>query len=455
MKKSLKNIYVLIVLILSISAFSCKQLPEERAASNKYRLIWNSDPTNSVTLAWDQFQDSDVEVYFDTKDQGRKYWKYNQKVSPSTKNKMYEMNTCFADLEGLQGGTNYYFVIKDDFGISERYWFKTAPSEPAAFSFVAGGDTKSEGPPMEAGRASNRMVSKLRPLFVMFNGDFTSGRGISPDAWKQWLVDWQEQTTTSDGRMIPVFPIHGNHENGDRRNLLHIFNSPYQNNDSTAIYYSTTIGGDFFHMVALNTEIETGGHQKLWLENDLKENQNCTFKVAGFHKPFRPHNAWKRENDYLYNDWIRIFTEYGLDIGFDADSHLHKITYPIRPDTSSVESELGFIRDDKKGTMYVGEGSWGAEPRVNDDDKSWTLASGSFNQVKWIHVIPKSENSPDHMNIYTVITASYDKEGNQTLYDENVEALTEDNLLQLPANIELFEDESFGSFVRYPYEAKN
>jgi putative SOS response-associated peptidase YedK len=131
---------------------------------------------------------------------------------------------------------------------------------------------------------------------------------------------------------------------------------------------------------------------------------------------------------------------------------MHKITYPVRPDTTSADAEMGFIRDDKNGTMHIGEGSWGASPRPNNDDKSWTLTSGSFNQVKWIHVFPDEEESAAHLKIYTVITASYD-EGIQTLYDKDVEALTEENLLDIPKNIKLFEDESFGSFVEYPYTA--
>ena len=154
-------ITLLMLFILSIFVFSCKQIPKEEAASDKYRLVWNSDPTNAVTLAWDQLQDSEVEVYFDTKDQGRKYWKYNQKVSPSANNNRYEMNTQFANLEGLQPGTNHFFVVKDTFGVSDRFWFKTAPSKPTSFTFITGGDTKSEGLPLEAGRASNQMAGKL------------------------------------------------------------------------------------------------------------------------------------------------------------------------------------------------------------------------------------------------------------------------------------------------------
>lgn len=454
MKKTNRQIqFVLSTTFLAflLSSIACQQTAEDYAASDKYRLVWNTDPQTSVTLALDQLQESEVEVFFDTKDWGRKYWKYKRKVIPTEKNSKYEMNTHFAILEGLQPGSNYYFVIKDKFGVSQRYWFKTAPSEPTAFSFIAGGDTKSEGLPLEAGRASNRMVSKLRPLFVMFNGDFTSGSGIDAANWQQWLNDWQQLTTTSDSRMIPILPVHGNHENGDKGNLHYIFNSPYHNNDSSSIYYSATIGGNQLHLMALNSEIETGGEQKDWLENDLKENMDCTFKIAGFHKPFRPHTTQKRENDYIYDQWVWLFDKYKLDVAIDADSHMHKITYPVRPDTVSADSFMDFVRDDENGTMYIGEGSWGASPRSNDDDKPWTLASGSFNQIKWIHVFPEKDKAPARMDIYTVITASYDNDKNQTLFDEKVEALNEENLFEIPENILLFENESFGSFVQYPY----
>ncbi|HKL32933.1 MAG TPA: metallophosphoesterase [Tangfeifania sp.] len=445
--------FSIIVFFILLLTFGCKQVPENEAASDKYRLIWNSDPTKSVTLGWDQLQNSDVEVYYGTKDWGRKYWKYKKKVAPTETNKKYEMDTRFALLDNLKAGAKYYFVLKDEFGVSKRYWFKSAPAEPSSFSFIVGGDTKSAGSALEAGRASNRMVGKLRPLFVMFNGDFTSGSGIDAANWHLWLNDWFEQTTTSDGRMIPIFPVHGNHENGDKANLNYIFNSPFHGNDSSSIYYSITIGGNQLHIMALNSEIETGGEQKAWIENDLQHNKNCTFKIAGFHKPFRPHTTRKRENDKLYNNWVWLFDKYGLDIGIDADSHMHKITFPVRPDTTSAKAEMGFIRDDTNGTMYVGEGSWGASPRANDDDKSWTLASASFNQIKWIHVFPDVENTPAHMKIYTVITAS--KVGDeQTLFDADVEALSEDNLLQIPKNIHLFENENFGNYVQYPYSSK-
>ncbi|MEN8117898.1 MAG: metallophosphoesterase [Bacteroidota bacterium] len=450
-KYSFNTSFFLLVLLIAISS-GCKKTPQTLAASDKYRLIWNTDPETSVTLAWDQLKYSETVVYFDTSDWGRQYWKYNRKTVHSNENNKYGMNTRFAILKNLKPGTNYYFIIKDEFGVSDRFWFKTAPSEPSSFSFIAGGDTKSEGLPLEAGRASTRIVGKLRPLFVIFNGDFTSGNGTNPLNWQKWLTDWQQLTTTADGRLIPIFPVHGNHENGDKGNLHYIFNSPYHNNDSSSIYYSVTIGGNQLHAIALNSEIETGRAQKNWLEKDMKENENCTFKIACYHKPFWPHTTRKRENKTLFNQWGWYFDRYGLDISIDADSHMHKITYPVKPDTTSENAYMSYIRDDENGTMFIGEGSWGATPRLNDDDKPWTMASGSFNQVKWIHIFPEDDKNQARMKIYTIITASYDSTGNQTLFDKDVEPLTEENLLSIPKNIKLFENEITGQFVQYPFK---
>lgn len=443
------KIFLLVSLILSqVIFFSCRKAPEGFASSDKYRLVWTDDPSTTITIAWDQLDRKTGEVFYGEADKGRKYWKYPQSQVPQDEMDRYEMFTRFAKLSGLSPGTNYYFVIKDANGVSKRYWFKTAPAEPEPFTFVAGGDTKSADEPLEAGRASNRLVSKLRPLFVIYNGDFTSGDGTNADYWKQWLNDWHLQTTTQDGRMIPLFPVMGNHENGNKRNLNIIFNAPYQNNDTIHIYNSMNVGGNLLHMIALNSEIRTDSLQKEWLIRDLEAHRDFQFTMAGYHKPFFPHTQRKSEKPTIYNAWARIFYNYGLDLSLDADSHMHKITFPVKPD-STDKAFMGFVRDDEKGTMYIGEGSWGAMPRDNDDDKPWTLTSGSFNQIKWIHVFPEDAEMEAHMDIYTVISCVYEEE-KQLFYDD-IEALDEENLFSLPAGIRLHKMPEYGNVVKYPF----
>ena len=151
----------------------------------------------------------------------------------------------------------------------------------------------------------------------------------------------------------------------------------------------------------------------------------------------------------MYRQWAFLFQQYGLSISLDADSHMHKITFPISPDSSGT-AHMGFIRDDENGCMYIGEGSWGATPRENNDDKPWTLTSGSFNQIKWIHVFPETGDKEAHLDIYTVISSEYDQDTTQIFYDE-IEALSEDNLFHIPEGIRLHQMEKYGNVVRYPF----
>jgi hypothetical protein len=249
--------------------------------------------------------------------------------------------------------------------------------------------------------------------------------------------------------MIPVVPVHGNHEDGDKSVLNKIFNTPFQGDDSTNIFYSLTLGNGFFHVIGLNSQIDEGGAQKAWLEQDLKTNSNSTFKIAGYHKPFHPHTQKKSENVYQYNQWANLFYDYGLDIAIEADAHLHKITYPLKPDSSELSHE-GFVRDDEKGTMFIGEGSWGAWPRITNDDKPWTITSASYNQIKWIHVFPQRGDSPAYLEIFTVKSSEYDENDNQTFFDYPVENLSEETLFKIPENISL-DTTRYGISIKYPF----
>jgi len=434
--------------------FGCTTTNLVSKQQSKYRLVWTDDPTTTVTVAWDQGQVENPVVYYGKQDFGQEWQKYPKGQTPTRIVANYRgMNNHFATLKNLEPHQIYYFVIRDNEYTSDRFWFKTAPDEPTAFTFIAGGDTKSSNPALTAGRLSHRMVAKLRPLFVIFNGDFCSGNGTNDDDWQQWLNDWTFLTTTDDGRMIPIIPVHGNHEDGDYTLLNKLFNAPYQYEDEENIYYSLSFGDDFFHIIALNSQ--TGGFddQTKWLEENLNINQDFTFKISGYHKPMRPHTARKPENDHLVEAWSPLFYQYKLDLAFEGDSHMSKITYPIRP---SVEpgNHQGFIRDDENGTMYVGDGSWGATPRPNNDDKPWTLRSGSFNQIKWIQVFPQDGEKPAYMEIRTVITSERnpDNEDDVISQVDKVSNLSESDIFSIPENIKLFSTESYGSVITYPFK---
>ncbi len=438
------------IIISSLLISQGNNMVAGQAAVNKIRLSWTGNPTTTICIGWDQYAGENPVVYYDKKDQGKDWEKYELSQKPTRIVTELEMNTQFCVLSDLSPNTAYYFVIKDSEGITDRYWFKTAPDKPEPFTCIVGGDTKSKEPALSAGRFSNEMVPKLRPLFVLFCGDFTSGNATNPDDWKLWLTDWFELTRAEDGRLFPILPIHGNHEGGLPGILNIIFNSPYQHNDLDDLYYSLSFGGGFFHIIALNTENKKLEKQTKWLKEDMEKSMDFTFKIAAYHKPFRPHTNGKKENMNLYNLWAFLFKDYGLDISVDADSHMSKITFPIVPNSNKANDF--FERDNENGTIYLGEGSWGASPRKNNDDKSWTLRSGSFNQFKWLQVFPESDNEAARIDIRTIITSTRDTSNNSISHVKNVEALSEDNVFAIPKGIDLFSTEPYGAIITYPFK---
>ena len=53
--------------------------------------------------------------------------------------------------------------------------------------------------------------------------------------------------------------------------------------------------------------------------------------MAQYHKPIRPHTAWKAENNNQYNAWAQLFYDEGVRLVVECDSHMAKTTWPVKP----------------------------------------------------------------------------------------------------------------------------
>jgi hypothetical protein len=431
----------------------------------RVRLTWGAgdDPTTQMNLIWDQVRGSGPVVHYDFYDplQGcpTDLAQYAFTQAPQRSVNYRGMNNHIATLNGLAAGTDYRFVIADQTGATDCMWFRTAPATPEPFTYITGGDTKSSGNALMAGRWSNQMVAKLRPLFVLFTGDFNSGDGTNDASWQQWLTDWSELTRAADGRMTPIIAVHGNHEDGDLESMLYnLFDSgnadPLQPIDYS--YGSLTFAGGLLHVINLNSQLYLNGltaaheRQTDWLAEDLAAHQTDTFKIAGYHKPIRPHTSSKAENDHELA-WADLFDTYGLTIANESDTHNHKFTFPLRRSDESG-NDMGFVRDDDNGVLYVGEGSWGATPRADNDDKSWTLDSASINQIKWNHIYPAEGEEPARIDIHTVLTARYE-DGQLVNYVEGVGSVDDADPFALPDKITLYEAPFYGAVISVPFQA--
>lgn len=432
-------------MLLTLAA-GCWMAGSAHAETDKYRLAWTDDPATTMTIGWCQASGAPVEVRYGTDPSLATFSTDSTITTRVYDNSVHvegpALESHFVNLNGLAPDTAYYFTITDSEGDSEIMWFKTAPDTPAEFTFIAGGDSRTNAAPRQWG---NELISKVRPLFVAHGGDYEDD--VTNLEMANWLDEWQ-LTRSTDGRMYPVIPAHGNHENDMTDFVQKIFNM-----DNPDGYYAMNIGGAMMRLYTLNTELEPGvgyssfsdqddtkwNAQAAWLFGDMQVNsEGTTWLVANYHRPMRPHQSGKTEGLGRIAAWADTFYNHGLDLAIECDSHLTKYTFPLAPssDPGSFES---FVRDDADGTVFIGEGSWGAPHRANDDDKPWTLASDSFWQFNLVQA------SPANLHIRKVKFGQYDSANNPLLgYDMNdvselTQAEQDSNPFALPAGLDLWQ----------------
>ncbi len=409
---SLTTVFTLCLSILAATA--------SQAATSKYRVIWRDNPASTAVIGWVQGTGSNPTVYYGTEDNGTNWSAYTYSRAVDRSVAQSGMTHMFSRLSGLSANTKYFYVIRDSEGTSIRMWFKTAPADGSVpFSFVAGGDSRNNRTPRQN---ANRMVGKLRPLFVMFGGDMTN-TGTDTE-WSDWWDDWQ-LTRSSDGRMYPIIAARGNHESSNA--IVHnMFDTP-----SSDVYYAMDVGGSLMRIYTLNTEMAISGSQTTWLTGDLAANDARTWKITHYHKPMRPHEVKKSEGTNQYNYWSGPFFNHRMNLVVECDAHTVKHTWPVIPSTG-IGSDEGFIRNDDAGTVYVGEGTWGAPLRANDDNKDWTRNSASFNAVHWVHV------TADTMGLRTVKVDNV----------SNVGTVSDSNPFGIPSNLDIWSP-SNGSVIKF------
>ncbi|MCG8667862.1 MAG: DNRLRE domain-containing protein, partial [Pseudomonadales bacterium] len=291
-------------------------------------------------------------------------------------------------LTGLLPDSAVYFRVCDNGGCGQRYWFRTAPDDNSPFVVVAGGDTRSG---WTNRRNGNRLVAKVRPLFVMHGGDFTNSNNNSE--WSQWLEDWELSYSsdsingTSYRRIYPMVSTHGNHEDGDISTICKMFGvDPNRNNSCSPndTYYSVAVS-PLLRVYTLNSQFQEQSSslqnaQNSWLRGDLSDDgASAVWRFAQYHKPMFPHYTGKSDNRTLFNWWAQLFYDHAMNVVVESDTHMTKLTDVVVPNGSSFSSS-------GSGTVYVGEGSWGAPARSANDPKSWTLDLASIQQFKVITV---------------------------------------------------------------------
>jgi len=344
------------------------------ASVDKFRVMFNGNASYEATVGFNTVNGNNPILYYSTSYINTNQLSNYDSKAPDASNSYITLETNFVRLSNLAANTKYYFVIQDSNSTSDVYYFETVSDNPLdRLSIIAGGDSRNNRTPRQYG---NMLVSKLKPHVVMFGGDMTDNG--STQQWKDWLDDWQ-LSIDSDNRITPIIATRGNHEANDVM-LTQIFDIPATN------YFTVTLGGNLLKIFTLNSEGIISGNQTTWLENSLINSSNFIWKFAQYHKPMRPHVSYKAEGSNQYAYWSDLFYNHNVDVVVECDAHTVKTTWPVIPCSGGLYCDEGFERDDANGTVYVGEGCWGAPLRTNDDGKLWTRNGGSFNSFKLMFI---------------------------------------------------------------------
>lgn len=367
------------------------------ANTGQYTLTFRDDPASTIVIGW---SGDDGTVHYGTVDEGTNHTAYPLTHGVDRIGNAHGHNRKFARLTGLTPNTMYYFVIYDIAGqVSARYKFRTLsdnPNDPV--SYITGGDSRDgfkvfglyvedcpSGNCLDKRREGNILVSKIRPDFVAFNGDFVMNQITSNtfNEWDQWLNDWQ-LTISSDGRMYPTMHTQGNHENN--QDNFHMFDVPEEE------YYALNINGGLLRLYFLNSEMNacTGTNQLLWFQNDL--NMHSTggatepfWKFAQYHiSTFSMGNGYGLVQEQM-DCWVNLFELHNIRMVSESHSHVTKWTYPCKANATKTD----FVPD-PDGIVYIGEGQWGAPHRELDfpgaNKKPYVRDQGVFDSFFFVKV---------------------------------------------------------------------
>ncbi len=342
--------------------------------TKQFTLSYNDDPSSTIVIGW---SGDSAMVYYDTIDYGTNYSLYSHTNGINRTGGAHSITRNFSRLSNLQANTLYFFVLHDVQGdTSLRFSFRTLSDNPMdSVSFISGGDSRDgfkvlgvytencpSGNCIEQRRKGNRLVAKIRPDFISFNGDFVMNQVTSNTntEWNNWLEDWQ-LTISADGRMFPLLFSLGNHE--DNSDAYEMFDVPMEE------YYVININNGLLRFYCLNSELNpcTETNQLDWFTNDLQLHSGSSndplWKFAQYHvATYSMALGYGLESTQM-ECWVNLFEQYDISLAIESHGHVTKWSYPCVAKNDNSDFELS---SSNSGVVYIGEGQWGAPHRQLD-----------------------------------------------------------------------------------------
>ena len=332
------------------------------AAPDVY-LTWQSDPTTTMTVCWQDAAGGPDQLTWRELDDGE--WQHltaRQNPLPHTGRLVSQ-----AELTGLQPDTTYEFRLAGEEHIRR---FRTLPAKlTRPLTFVEGGDPQ-DGPALER---MMQLAASRDPAFAVLGGDLTFDDGLPEHAGRveRFFRSLGRDLVSPDGRHIPVVVALGNHDlnraeqwiindealpqNADeRRALAPYFMAawPFPGDPG----YNVLDVGDYLSLIVLDTNHlnAVDGPQREWLRRTLADRRAVPHLFPVYHVPAYPgvRDMHDELSKLIREKWTPLFDEAGVRLTFEHHEHAFKVTRPLRGGNPS---------DD--GIVYFGGGAMGIELR--------------------------------------------------------------------------------------------
>jgi hypothetical protein len=362
---------------MRLAKFSCLLalalllVPAAYAQPMHVYLTYSDDPATSMDINFFVEREvPEVTVYLDTESRGGDITKYKHFRDATYTKSMIELVDRRAlyvvALKDLKPNTDYYFVAGDPkYGYGKERKFRTLAGGDAPVRFVNGGDMGAS----DRARALLEYAGKENPDFAVIGGDIAYVNGLLGGyvTWDAWLKNWDELMVTTDGRMIPIVTAIGNHEVNRYESDDPEVKSPWYiglfGRQGEEVYYSRKFGDNIaFILLDSGHHNEHAGEQAAWLERELAAHADVKYTFAAYHVPLYPaHRPYEGEYSKRgRTHWAPLFDRYGLTIGFEHHDHVLKRSKPLKGN-----------QVDPSGTVYIGDGTWGTNPRTIDPEPRW------------------------------------------------------------------------------------
>jgi acid phosphatase type 7 len=349
-------------------------------------LTWLHDPTTTMTIQWHS-SEGEADVYYQKAGDGG--WVKEEGTVGFSKG---DLVVHSIELQGLESGSDYVFQIGKE---GKEYRFRTMPkTTERPVRFVVAGDAYFH---LYLLRKMNIQIAKTDPDFVVVGGDIAytnghvtlfKGKDWEIRRWGTFLNEWKKLMVTSDGRLIPMVVVVGNHdlkrsyvqeeknaglEVKEEKPVLfyELFAMPEK-----GVAYRVLDFSNYLSLILLDT-----GHsysikgQCAWLEETLASREHVVNKMAAYHVAAYP-SVYRYDSSIaskIRAYWVPILERFKVRTVFEHHNHAYKRTHRIK------EGKV-----DPDGVVYLGDGAWGVSARKPiSAKKTWYLAQSAQKNCFW------------------------------------------------------------------------